>query len=254
MGDVLHLATRDYSLVAWMKMSPTEHTPDSVLLGKHAAYSRNGYFLHVNQTGGLPIPTDNKVFFYQGGSGYDSITAEETPVSTSIINDGEWHQIVAVYRAGSIKSIYVDGAPAEATKPSQSHTDNSVAFLIGGVNENGIPASRLNATVDEVQIYNHALTDADIDYLFANPTGVALDCEAKAAVLEATILDLQKQLNSVNQSLERLEGHFQTSFRNPQFQIKGETTSQAVSNVVRGIEQSSRGTKQNLYNTLQTQP
>jgi len=94
MGDVLHLATGDYSLVAWMKMSPTEHTPDSVLLGKHAAYSRNGYFLHVNQTGGLPIPTDNKVFFYQGGSGYDSITAEETPVSTSIINDGEWHQIV----------------------------------------------------------------------------------------------------------------------------------------------------------------
>lgn len=268
MGNVLSLASGDFSLVAWLKMPVGEQTPDSILLGKHASFSRNGYFIHVNQSTGLAMQSANRVFFHQGGSGVGQIQASETPVSTSIVNDGNWHQVVAVYRAGDTKSIYVDGAPAESTKVSQSFLENSVAFLIGGVNEHGIPKSRLNGTVDEVQIYNHALTDADIDYLFLNPTGVVLDCAQKAALLEeqlaaaqTTITNLENQLaaaqnglSGIDASVQRLEQHFKFIFRNQGFEVKGATTAEAVDNLILGIEKSNRGSKLNLYENLQAQP
>src|SRR5207245_5805475 len=96
------------------------------------------------------------------------ITAAETPISTTSVNDGNWHQIVAVYQAGGSKLIYVDGAPAEDSKPSQEFVANSVAFLIGGVNFGGTPTGLFTGLIDEVQIYNYALLDSDVDFLFQN--------------------------------------------------------------------------------------
>jgi hypothetical protein len=265
MGNVLDLTSGDFSLVAWVKTPPGDTTPDSLLLGKHAAFYRNGYFIHLNQSTGLAMQSTNRAFFYQGGTGFDQIQASETPVSTSVINDGEWHQVVAVYRANNTKAIYIDGAPAESTKPSQSFIGNSVAFLIGGVNEHGVPKSRLNGMVDEVQIYNHALTDADIDYLFQNPASVVLDCEQKTGILEAQLAAAQNQINtlqsqlaaangeleSIEESLNRLTGHLQWTFRDPNFQLPGSTTAESVDSVVQAIEDANRGVTQSIYFNLQ---
>src|SRR5207247_2417800 len=46
---------------------------------------------------------------------------------------------------------------------------NSVAFLIGGVNFEGTPTGLFTGLIDEVQIYNYALLDSDVDFLFQNP-------------------------------------------------------------------------------------
>src|SRR5439155_14181633 len=85
------------------------------------------------------------------------------------VNDGNWHQIVAVYQAGGTKSIFVDGTPAEDSKLSQPFNQNAVAFLIGGVNYSGVPTGLFSGLIDEVQIYNYALVDSDVDFLFHNP-------------------------------------------------------------------------------------
>src|SRR5205814_2229206 len=45
----------------------------------------------------------------------------------------------------------------------------SVAFLIGGVNFEGTPTGLFTGLIDEVQIYNYALVDSDVDFLFHNP-------------------------------------------------------------------------------------
>src|SRR5439155_5790916 len=136
MGNVLDLTTGDFSIVSWIKMSAGDTTDGSIVLSKDAAYTRNGYALNVNQTGGLLLY--NKASFIEGGTGTGQITTTETPISTTSVNDGSWHQIVAVYQAGGSKLIYVDGAPAEDSKPSQEFVANSVAFLIGGVHFSGV--------------------------------------------------------------------------------------------------------------------
>src|SRR5205814_335855 len=46
---------------------------------------------------------------------------------------------------------------------------NTVAFLIGGVNYEGVPTGLFDGLVDEVQIYNYALANRDVDFLFQSP-------------------------------------------------------------------------------------
>lgn len=167
MGNVLGLTTGDFSIVAWIKMSSGDRTEDSGILGKHAAYTRNGFFLNANMTGGALV--SDKAAFYQGGTGIAQVTIAETPISSTSVNDGSWHQVVAVYQAGGSKAIYVDGAPAEDSKPSQPFVGNSVAFLIGGVNFGGVPTGLFTGLIDDVQIYNNALSDDEVDFLFRYP-------------------------------------------------------------------------------------
>ena len=271
MGNVLGLTSGDFSLVAWMKMNPGDQTQDCVLLGKHAAFYRNGYLIHVNQSTGLAMQSANKTFFYEGGTGVGQLQTFETPISTTSVNDGNWHQIVAVYRAGQTKSIYVDGAPAEDTKPSQDFYGNDVSFMIGGITANGIPEGRITALVDEVQVYNHALSTNDIDYLYRHPTETVPDCPQIAAALQAqlaaanaTIANLQNQLairndelqgarnelTATDNALAHLTQHFQALFRNPGFQIQGVGTAAKTSTLVNGIEAENKGTKQQLYDLL----
>jgi hypothetical protein len=151
----------DFSLVMWVNTTTT--LQDTVVLGKHEAFTQNGYFVAINQTGGGGTP--NKATFTAG-----SEFVSQSPTSTSTVNDGVWHQVVAVYHTGGLHSIFVDGSPVEASTNSQNIPSNGAAFLIGGVNQSGNPNARYTGLVDEVQVYDQALTDSQIDFLFANPT------------------------------------------------------------------------------------
>ena len=135
-------------------------TPNTIIVGKHESGYVNGYFLVVNQTGGGG--EDNKALFYAGG------LAAEGPVSQTSVNDGGWHQVVGVYKSGVNKAIYVDGV-AEATSSGPAITANTVAFVIGGLNYSGVLVSGFTGLIDDVQVYNHALSSSDILYLFQNP-------------------------------------------------------------------------------------
>jgi len=167
MGNVLGLENTDFSIIAWVKLVAGD-TSDTVILSKHAAYSRNGYLLIANKTGAL-LP-DDKASFIEGGSGVDAYTLEETPTSTTSVNDGSWHQVAAVFQLGGVRAIYVDGAPAEDAKLSQPFNQNSVAFLIGGANFGGVPTGVFTGLIDEVQVYNYALRPPEVDYLFNHPS------------------------------------------------------------------------------------
>jgi concanavalin A-like lectin/glucanase superfamily protein/PEP-CTERM motif-containing protein len=167
-----------FSLVCWVKTTTT--LMDTIALAKHEAFTQNGYLIAINQTGGGG--TLNKATFTAG-----SEFVSQSPTSTSSVNDGVWHQIVAVFNAGGSHSIYVDGAPMEASTASQGIPSNGAAFLIGGVNQSGTPNARYTGLIDEVQVYDQALNDAQIDFLFQNPTQVVPE-PATLALLSAGLL------------------------------------------------------------------
>jgi MYXO-CTERM domain-containing protein len=95
----------------------------------------------------------------------------QAATATTVVNDGAWHQIVGVYDPPA-KAIYVDGSPAEATDASEPMVSNAAPFLIGGINFSGIASSRYTGLLDEVQVYDHALGAAEIEFLFESPAQV----------------------------------------------------------------------------------
>lgn len=147
----------DYSIMLWVKN--TETVRDTIPLAKHTANSQNGYFVALNQNdnGGAL----NKATFVAGAE-----RVAQAPTSTSSVNDGQWHQIVAVFRAGGTHSIHVDGSAAQASTPSLAIPGNSAPFLIGGVAQGAVPTAYYTGLVDEVALFDRALSNAEIATLY----------------------------------------------------------------------------------------
>ena len=160
----------NFSLVAWVRTTDT--TVDSFILGKHSTSPDAGYSLRVNPAGAV-----GRAHFSDIGNPAQGVS------STTVVNDGNWHQVVAVYSAiSATKRIYVDGAPLEASAAIQPLVVNTLDFLIGGVTTGGTPAASFTGSIDDVQVYSRALSDSEISFLLANPGS-----EVTATVLTGTV-------------------------------------------------------------------
>jgi hypothetical protein len=83
---------------------------------------------------------------------------------SSTMSDGEWHHVAAVYN-GSVMKLYVDGK-LDATKPWDGGiAKNNFNVLIG---ENAEKSGRcFDGLIDDVRIYNYALSESEIKALAA---------------------------------------------------------------------------------------
>jgi hypothetical protein len=186
MGTNFAFLTGPFTISFWAKTTTTE--ADSVMLSKHAAGSQNGYLVPVGPTGG------------GGAAGKANFTAStfvsQGVTSTTTVNDGVWHHIVAVYNPPpGTHSIYVDGAPAEDTKSSATMVGNVSNFLVGGVGQVGNPTvndGRYTGLIDELQIYDTALTDGTIAFMTQNPGAVAPE-PASLTALAGGLLALRRR-------------------------------------------------------------
>jgi hypothetical protein len=156
MGDIFPFTSGDFSIVVWARVSPGDLTPDSMFAAKHRSTIVSGHFLCMNHPWGTP----GKATFYQGSAWVNSFTD---------VNDGAWHQIVGVHHATGLHEIYVDGAPVENAVPSTPMYGIDAPFLVGGLDFGGVPQGVLDGLVDEVQVYDCALTDAQVQYLLEHP-------------------------------------------------------------------------------------
>lgn len=177
MGNNFAFLTGDFTISYWVSTTTTE--ADSLALSKHSAGFTNGYLFPVGPTGGGGAA---------GKSNFTVSTAVANGVtSTTTVNDGAWHHIVGVYQAGGNLSIYVDGAPAEQINASAAMINSASSFYVGGVGEIGNPAvadGRYNGLVDDLQIYDNALSDGPIGFLFDHP-GQSVPEPAAAGLLAA---------------------------------------------------------------------
>jgi hypothetical protein len=84
-------------------------------------------------------------------------------VSNGSVDDGQWHHVAAVYD-GTHKYLYVDGA-LDASRPATGFIhQNSYPVCIGGNAE--APGRIWNGLIDEVSIYNRALTASEIQAIY----------------------------------------------------------------------------------------
>jgi hypothetical protein len=112
----------------------------------------------------IPVPrlnygNDLLQFYVHIGGSWISIDYNKDPSDYG----GEWHMLVGVYDGNQMK-IYVDGK--EVKRGSQTGTiDNSTQSLdIGRQGEGN--GEYFDGRLSEVRIYNHALTAAEVQYLY----------------------------------------------------------------------------------------
>jgi hypothetical protein len=82
------------------------------------------------------------------------------------VSDGQWHHVVAV-RQGTVTSVYVDGVKkGSLTASGLKVVSNDEDFKIGVQEGATSNSSFFNGDIDDVLIYNKALTDAEVLELF----------------------------------------------------------------------------------------
>jgi hypothetical protein len=152
----------DFSIALWIKTTTT--ALDSIYFGRHEAFTPNGYFLALNTSSIYGRP-DKAWFSASSAPGHEAI-------STTTVNDGNWHHIVGVYKAGGTLAIYVDGAPFEEVKTADPVGASPAPVLFGGINMNGTPKALFTGLIDDAQVYDRALSSSEVQFLFTHPGGL----------------------------------------------------------------------------------
>lgn len=138
--------TSAITISAWIN---TTTTGSGTILGKwDNTNSELSYRLMINRAGNT-----NKVTFAGSNNGVNETDAD----GTSDINDGSWHHVLGTYDGSQLK-IYVDGKEEKSTPLSTGlFSAPSENVYIGAAREGSL-TNYFNGSIDEVKIYNFALT------------------------------------------------------------------------------------------------
>lgn len=113
---------------------------------------------------------------------YNDAGQDVVAQSTQTINDGNWHH-VAVTVDASGNTLYIDGQVAPATYGGGG--DGSTQGFFNDINDidsmdightvrNNTAETNYNGSIDDVRVYNRALTTSDIVALYNFPTDISL--------------------------------------------------------------------------------
>lgn len=142
----LNFGSGDFTIEAWIKT--TQSVPQAVVFSKYDNTEENGYYY-------LYIGSEKPRFEINDSS----FSASTESLGISVINDNLWHHIVGV-RDGNFLKIFIDGN-LENTVDASSVGDinNYDNLVIGQMDSN----SYFEGSVDEVRLYNRALTADEIN-------------------------------------------------------------------------------------------
>lgn len=138
----------DFSISAWFK---TSSSATQSIIRKHNSGTTNGFWIQTSST----YNPDNT---YNGLDGYVASVNGETVLSNTSVINNTWHHVVLCYNGTSnITELYIDNVLQTDTGVGHGTYWNSVSLLIG---------SGFTGDIDDVRIYNRALSAAEISLLY----------------------------------------------------------------------------------------
>jgi endonuclease/exonuclease/phosphatase family metal-dependent hydrolase len=137
-----------FAISAWVKYTATDTS------GGDVANMGDSYGLRVQPNGTV------KAYFFKGGGVWPN------SLSTATTNDGTWHHIVGQYD-GSTLAVYVDGVQSG----TPTAVSGAIVYALGpnfllGQNGQGGTNHNFHGSIDQVRVYNRALTPAEIQALY----------------------------------------------------------------------------------------
>jgi autotransporter-associated beta strand protein len=88
---------------------------------------------------------------------------------TATVNDGTWHHVVLTC-SDTTKAAYVDGVLDALTTDQWGNVGNGGQFWIGGAANTGDGTANLNGLVDEVYVFDRAISATEIQSLYSANT------------------------------------------------------------------------------------
>lgn len=139
--------TGPFTLEAWVNLNDV--CTQQGVVEKYDAPAFNGYLMRVTPGGRLSA-------FTLGGDGQAAAVTGQ-----SVVMPGEWHHVVAVYD-GTNLSVYLDGELDGSVATSIDPLDGLADLKLGARGDDA--AERLRGGLDEVAVYDHALTAERIQH------------------------------------------------------------------------------------------
>ena len=133
------------TVAAWVKTTSTAH---GYFVSKGTAWDEIGHYA-IGQEYNTPLTFQVEIAGSGGAVELDSNVA---------VNDGQWHHIASTYDDPVIK-VYIDGVEENTMTGSNALTGSAVGGLTIGQRGSG---NIIGGIIDEVRIYNRALTEPEI--------------------------------------------------------------------------------------------
>ena len=151
-NDSLDVQPGDYTLAAWVNIRSVNN--DVHYIAGKGASSASAFYIAVNG--------QNHPYFQlwtaDGSQGFIGESAEA-------ISLNEWHHVLMRKQGGDFK-LFVDGEEKASIGPGNFFGGNTAPFTIGKGDGATSPQFSTNGLVDEVLLYNRALSDAEITTLY----------------------------------------------------------------------------------------
>lgn len=149
----LPIGNASYTVEAWIK--PTGYGAQGIVSwgsGVNTVGTNNAFRVTSasEATGTSPANVTGLVHYWYGGSA-------NTWASATNLANGGWHHVASTYN-GTSKKVYVDGTLVATNSSPGTASVGSSVFYIGQTPFN----ERFSGSIDEVAIYNTALSDATI--------------------------------------------------------------------------------------------
>jgi hypothetical protein len=157
----LRLANTDFTLNAWVKLDAYNTQSVSSIISKRLAGENNGWLFAIN--GNLNTPL-GATYFGPGGGNSDAI-------GNIVLDTGKWYMVTCVYTlASETLSIYVNANLDNSVGGIASPNGSIAAPMYIGMDMStpGDEEYFLNGSLDEIRIYNTALTQTSIQQLYTN--------------------------------------------------------------------------------------
>lgn len=172
------LGNESFSIEVWVKMTQSCEVENRVFIGRYPVVpilGKASWWVGCTYDGTNLISVAN--FSLRDTNGTTGATT-----GTSPINNGEWHHIVAVRdNASNENRIYVDGVLENTViSPSYTGTFESDGAVTMGYYQTPI-SYLLNGTLDNIAIFDRALTDEEIADHFNSGQGQSLCNDAPVA-------------------------------------------------------------------------
>jgi uncharacterized protein YjdB len=143
------------TLCAWINTVNASRL-ESIISKYDASGGGWGYIFRTDASGHLELQL----------GGNDIHDATSTAVDTATINDGQWHYVVAVITIGANVQFYVDGGFSSSTAIISTAGGDNFANLNVGLNQWAPFGNYFTGAIDEVRLYNRALSAVEINNLY----------------------------------------------------------------------------------------
>ncbi len=153
------------SLIAWIKTRGTHKTNSGMIVAKHYTHWARAYALYDQKVYSSQKYPDGIILSYVDIHNNDHVTI------TDRTDDNNWHLIVGTYnKSTGISELYVDGILKNSKNFGKINLmQTSIPASIGCYLSSNSGTSKrefFNGLIDDVRIYNRALSESEIQQLY----------------------------------------------------------------------------------------